>query len=202
MAISKVVYKSSANATPVTWMDATPATALAADIMAPKTAMLADGVLTTGTGSGGGGGGLEYETGTFTPSNDDSAVQVYFINAHTTAPAIYVIADVTQTASSTTADNLGELYANFEQIFGSGGAVSSSQTMYGLVGMRYKSSATGSTGTTNIITVPISNSDGSTSGQPTFWATNQRIFFNTNSNSRYARSGRTYKWIAIWFPST
>ena len=55
MAISKVVYKSSANATPVTWMDATPATALAADIMAPKTAMLADGVLTTGTGSGGGG---------------------------------------------------------------------------------------------------------------------------------------------------
>lgn len=53
MAISKVVYKSSANATPVTWMDATPATAAAADIIAPKTAMLADGVMTEGTGSGG-----------------------------------------------------------------------------------------------------------------------------------------------------
>lgn len=36
-------------------MDATPATAAADDITAPKTAMLADGVLTTGTGSGGGG---------------------------------------------------------------------------------------------------------------------------------------------------
>ena len=57
MAISKIVYKESANATPVTWMDATPATAAAADITAPKTAMLADGVMTTGTGSGGGGGG-------------------------------------------------------------------------------------------------------------------------------------------------
>lgn len=53
MAISKVIFKASANATPEVWMDATPATAGAADIMAPKTAMLADGVITTGTGSGG-----------------------------------------------------------------------------------------------------------------------------------------------------
>lgn len=49
MAISKIILNG------VTQMDATPATAGAADIMAPKTAMLADGVLTTGTGSGGGG---------------------------------------------------------------------------------------------------------------------------------------------------
>ena len=54
MAISKIVYKSSASATPVVWMDATSCTATAADITAPKTAMLADGVVTTGTGSGGG----------------------------------------------------------------------------------------------------------------------------------------------------
>lgn len=53
MAISKVVYKSSASAQGVTWMDATPATAAAADITSPKTAMLADGVVTQGTGSGG-----------------------------------------------------------------------------------------------------------------------------------------------------
>lgn len=50
MAISKVVYKSSPSATPVTWMDATTATAAAADIISPKTAMLANGVVTTGTG--------------------------------------------------------------------------------------------------------------------------------------------------------
>lgn len=64
MAISKVIYKSSPNATPETWMDATPATAAASDIIAPKTAMLADGVLTTGTGSGG-GGASNVVTGTF-----------------------------------------------------------------------------------------------------------------------------------------
>lgn len=55
MAISKVVYKASASATPVVWMDATTATAAAADITSPKTAMLANGVVTSGTGTGGGG---------------------------------------------------------------------------------------------------------------------------------------------------
>lgn len=54
MAISKITYKSSPSATPETWMDATGATAAASDITSPKTAMLADGVVTTGTGSGGG----------------------------------------------------------------------------------------------------------------------------------------------------
>ena len=56
MAISKIVYKSSPNATPVTWMDATPSTATADKVFAGYTAMLADGVVTTGTGTGGGGG--------------------------------------------------------------------------------------------------------------------------------------------------
>lgn len=53
MAISKVIFKSSSSAQGVTWIDATPATAAASDIISPKTAMLADGVVTQGTGSGG-----------------------------------------------------------------------------------------------------------------------------------------------------
>lgn len=47
MAISKVVLNGT------TLMDATTATATAEDIIAPKTAMLADGIMTTGTGVGG-----------------------------------------------------------------------------------------------------------------------------------------------------
>lgn len=49
MAVSKVILNNT------TLIDATTATATAADITSPKTAMLADGVMTTGTGSGGGG---------------------------------------------------------------------------------------------------------------------------------------------------
>lgn len=56
MAISKVIY-TDLNGNSTTWMDATPATAAAADITLPKTAMLANGIVTAGTGSGGGGGG-------------------------------------------------------------------------------------------------------------------------------------------------
>ena len=52
MAISKVIFKSSSSAQGDIWIDATPATAAAADIISPKTAMLADGVVTQGTGSG------------------------------------------------------------------------------------------------------------------------------------------------------
>lgn len=48
MAFSKIILNGT------TLMDATTATAEAEDITAPKTAMLADGVVTTGTGSGGG----------------------------------------------------------------------------------------------------------------------------------------------------
>lgn len=51
MAIAMIRFKSSSSATPVVWMDSTTATAAAADITAPKTAMLANGVMTTGTGS-------------------------------------------------------------------------------------------------------------------------------------------------------
>lgn len=53
MAIAKVIYKSSPQATGEVWMDATTATATAEDIIAPKTAMIATGVMTEGTGSGG-----------------------------------------------------------------------------------------------------------------------------------------------------
>lgn len=49
MAVSKVIVNG------VTKMDATGATAAAADIIAPKTAMLADGEVTPGTGSRGSG---------------------------------------------------------------------------------------------------------------------------------------------------
>ena len=53
MAISKILYKASASASAEVWMDATPATASAADITSPKSAMLANGVVTVGSASDG-----------------------------------------------------------------------------------------------------------------------------------------------------
>ena len=82
MAVSKVVYKASSSATPVTWMDATPATAAAADILSPKTAMLANGVVTTGTGTGG-GGASNFIRGTFTASSSEKGTSKDITVAYT-----------------------------------------------------------------------------------------------------------------------
>ena len=150
----------------------------------------------------GGSSGLEYETGAWTPSEDVSLYYVYFTNAHSTAPMFYAVADVTS-SSVQTFSNFAITYTNFESAFGGGGAITTSTIMYGLVGLRYNSSSnTSSTGSTNLITVPLAQSDGSTSAHPTFWATNERITLNTTSNSRYFHAGRTYKWIAVWAPTT
>lgn len=75
MPISKVIFKASASATPEVWMDSTTATATAEDIMAPKTAMLANGVMTTGTGTGGGSGNIYQDENGYIvldPSGDGS----------------------------------------------------------------------------------------------------------------------------------
>ena len=82
MAVSKVVYKESANATPVTWIDATPSTASASDILSPKTAMLANGVITTGTGTGG-GGASNFVRGTFTASASEKGTSKDITVAYT-----------------------------------------------------------------------------------------------------------------------
>lgn len=76
MAIAKVIFKSNPNAAGETWIDASTATATAADITAPKTAMLADGVMTTGTGSG--GGGAIKHTATITGTSTSDLVRVVY----------------------------------------------------------------------------------------------------------------------------
>ena len=204
--------------------DVTDTTAAAADVAAGKYFYTASGVRTLGTGSGGGGGGsltqdengylvvpttggggstgLEYETGTWTPTEDVSLYYATFSNPHTTAPMFYAVADMT-TGNVNTYSNFAVVYANFESAFGGGGSVSTTQTMYGLVGYRYNtSSTTSSSGVVNLISVSLAQSDGNTSAHPTFWATNQRITFNTTSNGRYFYTGHTYKWIAVWAPTT
>ena len=162
----------------------------------------ADGYSSVTVSVSGSGSGLVYESGTWEPSQDEYLHLQYFSNIHSTAPMFFSVSDATGTASDTTYDNFDLTYVNFEQAVGSGGASTSSQTIYGLVGMRYKTSSTNTQGATNVITVPLSQSDGSTSGHPTFWATNEYIKFNTTSNARYWRAGRTYKWIAVWAPTT
>ena len=74
MAISKIVYKEDASATPVTWMDITDTTAGASDVI-NKYFYTADGIKTLGTASGG-GGVSNVVTGTFKGTTTGAAMDV------------------------------------------------------------------------------------------------------------------------------
>ena len=146
----------------------------------------------------GGGGGYTSETGTWTPAEDIAKTIISFSNSHTVAPFFYVIADVTETNSSTTNDNLAITYVNTHQIFGASANYGSTVNQYGLVTTRYKSSQGGTSGNVLGISYPYTDSGDSTIAYSRFWATETGITASTNSSSRYWRAGRTYKWFALW----
>lgn len=202
MAIAKIVYKESANATPVTWMDATSATAAAADITAPKTAMLADGVMTTGTGSGGGTGGLEYETGTYTPAEDIARPTIAFFKTHTVPPAFVTMSDASENATLAQNDTVYFSLVDSYRFAGSGWPYSASSLRNGFVAYSYLGSSVTATNGTIPLSYNSDNTGDSTTSYYRYWATESNFIPSANNTSRFWRAGRTYKWIAVWAPST
>ena len=149
--------------------------------------------------AGGGGSGLEYEEGTFSPSSDISRATVSFANSHADAPAVIVFADVTNTADTTS--NTGWLWVWFDyyKIWGSRIYYSSSSMRYAVAYYTYRGSSTSSLSTGSMLCSNNSDSSSSSStSYPKYHATSTEFHPYTNSTSRYWRSGRTYKWVAIW----
>lgn len=149
-----------------------------------------------------GGGGLEYEMGTFSPTENVANYVIPFANTHTIAPSIYAVFDATGTNATTTADNLAVTYVNGEQLFGSGAVYGDANTLYALACSRYKSGNATTGGSSFAVGTSYMNQADSNNSNSRFWATETGIRFYTNSSSRYARTGRTYKWIAVWAPTT
>lgn len=190
MAISKIIYKSSAEATPETWMDATTATAAAANIIAPYTAMLADGIVTTGTGSGG-GGGLTYEAGTYTPTTDTQTPNISFTNSHSTRPFYVMICDSTM-VSIGSSSIMFWYFDSFYDIYGIKVYTGADANGYARINYSNKTSTGASTASTNVTSESALDNYVTSTGFTPLPSSSNRIF----------RSGRTYKWIAIWAPTT
>ena len=152
--------------------------------------------------SGGGGGGLVYETGTWTPSEDVAEAWIPFINTHTSAPVWYLIEDATGTYSDVLNSSYGVSYWNYHQLFGSARLLSSTSKRYALATYSYRSASATSIGNTSTqITAPYTSTGDQTNTYSRFWAKETGIkAFTTTSN--YWRAGRTYKWIAVWAPTT
>lgn len=204
-----------------TFTDTTPTTASASDVSQGKYFFTASGVLTLGTNQGGSGsvtqdqdgfiilppdgggspsvGGLEYEEGTWTPNEDIARGTIHFLNTHTTAPSIVEITDTDTATAPATYSNISMIFYNVHTLHGDGFPYNTTSTYYGVVQYLYYSSSQSASGQRTYL---ATSTGSASSGTPGYWADNTAIYPYTVSTSRYWRAGRTYKWIAVWAPTT
>lgn len=143
---------------------------------------LSDAVHSLGSGYGG-GSGLEYEEGTYTAVSDGNPT-ISFTNSHSTAPALVVFVD----ADSYVNQIAGILYSfvDLTALFGQGVEISSTTTRNAFFGFaKIGSNGVSGTGFKSITT--ISDHVTSTGFNPQF-----------DVSTVTCKSGKTYKWIAIW----
>ena len=179
----------------ITALDISDTTAVASDVASGKYFYAADGTKTAGTASGG-GGGLEYETGAFTPTEDVSNYWISFSNTHTEAPFYFSIVDASGDAEDANYNSFVQ-YSNFHQLFGTPYITSTNSSVCACVQLRYNSS-----GSTLIVIYPYTDTGETSTGYSRYWAKETGIRAYTNATTRYWKANRTYKWIAVWAPST
>ena len=143
---------------------------------------LSDAVHTLGAGYGGGGSGLVYEEGTYTATANGNPT-ISFSGSHSTAPIFVAFADATGTAQTEANAGIACAFVRLDA-FVPGGVPYSEGTSDGMFAAIYHgTSADGGAGGNRAISSNVSTSDFTP-------------FFGTSA--RTCRSGRTYKWIAIW----
>lgn len=145
-------------------------------------------------GGGGGGGGLEYETGEYTPASDITELELTFANSHDDLPFYALVFDASGTlqtnANSNTMFEIAVPYNLDSKFFESAGT-------YGRTNAIYRATSSPSGTGTNLTSIEMS---GSGTGSVSRYLTESK-FVAYNSDSRYWRAGRTYKWVAVWKPA-
>lgn len=184
------------------YYDIQAANATPADVTNGKIFLNATGYQ-VGTNSGGGGGGtsLEYEEGVWIPSSDIARGEIAFSNTHTTAPSVVFISDDYSVNGSvdTGNSNLTFCFINYKKVLNYNGfpwyqSVATYKECE--IFISYQSTVTSSSsiaGYGNIL-----DQNGSTEQYSSYYVTNQAFYPYGRSSSRYWRSGRTYKWKAVW----
>lgn len=148
--------------------------------------------------AGGGSGITEYETGTYTPTSDIARPTINFSNTHTNPPSIIVLADANQTLAAAANANLYFTYIDHERLFGYGWPYSTSARRYGAALYCYKQS-NGISNSQSTFSYSSTNTTDTSTSYPRYFATPSNFKPYTGSTSRYWKSGRAYKWVAIWF---
>lgn len=146
--------------------------------------------------------GLEYEEGTYTPTSDTARPTISFTNTHSTMPVFVMMTDATGTYSDTS--NTQYIWA-FYNFYWTGQEIyqDSQNIRYGEVRYVYRATTATSFSAGNAtLTSPPTSTDDSSSSYYRYWVTESNFRPYAASSSRYWRTGRTYKWVAIWAPTT
>jgi len=149
--------------------------------------------------AGGGGSGLTYETGTWTPTSDIARGEISFANTHSEAPILIALSDATGTANTVTNSNMSFVFFDPYKAFGAGFPYNSTGLRYAFNFYGYRGTSTGSiSGSVFMCSKNSDNTGSSDTSYPRYWASPTKFYPYSNSTSRYWRSGRTYKWYAVW----
>lgn len=187
----------------ITAVDISDTTAVASDVASGKYFYTAGGTKTAGTASGG-GGGLEYETGTFTPTEDTEMYEITFSNTHSDRPFFTAILIDYDAFDGTQNTRFMVEYFNWDKLFGNpiyvNDSGSAGTVYYGQAFYRGYSTASLTSGNTTI-NYPDSDTATSTATHPGYFATNTEMHAFGASSAQF-RAGKTYHWIAIWAPTT
>lgn len=146
-------------------------------------------------------GGLEFETGTYTPTSDVAKPTISFANTHANPPVIIYLCDASE--EDYVVDSWKKfMWLDVYQMRNSPIPVGNGDNNYATA---YYSARTSSTALSNWsydVKYPFSNEGSSTTSYYRYWVTNLGFSPSQSNTSRYYRAGRTYKWIAVWAPST
>ena len=195
-AVPSIVVPTDNNGSAI-FVDPSPTTATASDVASGKYFFNARGALTQGTASGGGGGGsFTVETGTWTPSSDVVIAEISFNDTHIEEPVLTFLYDSADSYNSTTNTPQFGLFVYHYKWPGFTVYPSSSVANYAIAFIRTRATDTSAFTTTTFSvknnTMAITSSD-----YVGFWVSSTK-FRMSSASSRPWKSGRTYKWVAVW----
>ena len=139
-----------------------------------------------------GGGGLEYEEGTFTPTSDINNYSISFSNSHANRPYHIIVTDVTGTPQSVSGGLLVWMCSTWYDAFGQAVEAGNETAFYGRIQYAVGGTSYGMSGQ-NFTLI-----DGTSTSAISRYVSNTGFQLYTIT----CKANRTYKWIAVWAPTT